>query len=97
MRGRSVQECRLVKHNSKSAEWKPKDCTGCPVPKILENNFSPDLVLEGVISKGVLGFGRKITVTAFCSKHLLDIDNPITGCTECAKERPGLKELFDGL
>lgn len=86
-----------MKHNSKSAEWEPKDCGNCPVPKILENNFSPDLVLEGVISKGVFGIGRKITITAFCSKHLVDIENPITGCPQCAKDRPGLKELFEGL
>lgn len=97
MRGRSVQECRLVKHNAKSADWKPVDCSDCPVPKILLNNFSPDLVLEGVISKGMLGFGRKITVKAFCSHHLIDIPNPVSGCPECAKDRPGLKELFKDL
>ena len=97
MRGRTQQECRLVKYNAKSAEWRPKDCSGCPIPPILENNFSPDLVLEGTLSKGVLGIGRKMTVKAFCSKHLVDIENPSIGCPQCAQERPGLKELFDDL
>ena len=97
MRGRSVQECRLTMHNVKSADWQPKDCDNCPVPEVLMSNFNPNLVLEGTIKKGMLGFGRKIEVRAFCSKHLIDIENPVSGCTECAKERPGLKELFDDL
>lgn len=97
MRGRSQQECRLVRYNPNSANWKPKDCAACPVPKILANNFSPDLVLEGKIKKGVLGFGRKTEVRAFCSRHIRDITNPVVGCMACAKERPGLQDLFEGL
>ncbi len=97
MRGRSQQECRLVKFNQHSAEWRPKDCTGCPVPTILQNNLNPNMVLEGSINKGVIGFGRKITVKAVCSKHLIDIPDPNVGCPECRKERPDISDLFKGL
>ncbi len=93
-RGRSEQECRLVKGNSRSAEWKPSDCEQCPVPAILQANSSPNLVLEGTIKKGMLGLNRHMEVTAFCSKHLIDVPKPHVGCIKCAEERPGLQELF---
>lgn len=95
-RGRSEEECRLIAGNPNSAEWQPKDCTGCPVPDILQANSSPDLVLEATIKKGVLGMNRHVKVKAFCSRHLIDVSKPHVGCPECARERPGLEQLFGG-
>jgi hypothetical protein len=37
---------------------------------------------------------RKVEVKAFCSRHLIDVDQPHVGCPQCAKERPGLQKLF---
>lgn len=96
-RGRDIQECRLMQANPKSAEWEPRDCSNCPVPAILRANGDPNLVLEGTIKKGRFGFGRKVTVSAYCSKHLIDVPNPQAGCPLCAQERPGLDELFGGI
>ena len=93
-RGRNEQECRLIISNLNSAEWKPNDCTECPVPEILRANNSPNLVLQATVKKGVLGFNRSVKVTAFCSRHLIDVSKPQVGCPECAKEKPGLQELF---
>jgi hypothetical protein len=93
-RGRSRQECRLVMANAKSAEWQPRDCNNCIIPDILAANGDPNLVLEGTITTSLLGFRRRMEVKAFCSKHLLDVPNPIVGCPECARERPGLSDLF---
>ncbi|MDA0243152.1 MAG: hypothetical protein OT477_07030 [Chloroflexi bacterium] len=95
-RGRSDQECRLLDANPKNAhKWHPSDCGNCPVPAILQANSSPNLVLEAKINKGFLNlFGRKVEVRAFCSKHLIDVAEPRVGCPECAKEKPGLSDLF---
>ncbi len=93
-RGRSEQECRLVRNNPESADWKPGDCTDCPVPEILLANSSPDLVLEGKIKKGFMGMSRRVEVTAFCSRHLIDVSKPQVGCPQCAQEKPGFQELF---
>lgn len=93
-RGRSEQECRLLQNNPRSPEWQPKDCAVCPVPEILRSNSSPDLVLEGTAKSGFLGFNRRVEVKAFCSRHLVDVPQPQVGCPQCAKERPGLQELF---
>lgn len=93
-RGNSEQECRLIDKNPRSVSWEPKDCSNCPVPEILMANNSPDLVLEGLIKKGVLGMGRRVEVTAFCSRHLIDVDKPEAGCPQCALEKPGFQELF---
>lgn len=94
-RGHSVQECRLIQANSRSPHWQPRDCSYCPVPDILRANSNPNLVLEGMVKTGLLGFGRRVEVKAFCSRHLVDVEVPEVGCPQCASERPGLQELFD--
>lgn len=93
-RGNSEQECRLVHNNPRSLEWQAKDCFQCPVPEILRANSSPDLVLEGTIKQGILGVNRHMEVGAFCSRHLVEVGKPEVGCTQCAMERPGFRELF---
>ncbi len=94
MRGRSQQECRLVKYNRNSETWRPSDCSNCPIPPILDNNHNPNLVLEGTITQGLLGIGRKMTVKAVCSKHLIDIPKPKSGCPKCSQEQPNISDLF---
>ncbi|VAW33687.1 hypothetical protein MNBD_CHLOROFLEXI01-5088 [hydrothermal vent metagenome] len=96
-RGHSDQECRLIMGNPRSEEWKPTDCSNCPVPDILLANSNPDLVLEASIEKGFLGFNRRVEVKAFCSKHLIDVPKPHVGCPQCAREKPGLHDLFADL
>jgi hypothetical protein len=96
-RGRSEQECRLIQNNNRSPRWQPKDCSTCPVPEILQANSSPDLVLEATVKPGIMGINRHVSVKAFCSRHLIDVERPEVGCVKCAQERPGLIELFDDL
>jgi len=96
-RGRSEQECRLIKANLRSPQWQPKDCFHCPVPDILKANSNPDLVLEGTVKKGIMGLNRHIEVYAFCSRHLIEVTKPEAGCPKCAAEKPGLRDLFEDL
>jgi hypothetical protein len=95
-RGRAIQVCRLAQANPDSLGWEPRDCSGCPVPAILRANGSPYLELTLTIKRGFLGLGRKIEVAAFCSKHLVDVDEPKAGCPQCNAERPGLSVLLGG-
>lgn len=92
-RGRSVQECRLAKLNPNSLSWRPSDCGKCPVPDILNANASPNMELTLTISKGMLGFGRKITISAHCLKHDIPIPDPYVGCPQEVQESSGL-DLF---
>lgn len=96
-RGRSEQECRLIKANPRSPAWQTKDCANCPVPDILQSNNNPDLVLEATVKPGLFGINRRVSVYAFCSRHLIDVDQPEVGCPKCAAERPGLRDLFENL
>jgi len=93
-RGHSTQECRLIQANPVSPDWRPRDCTNCPVPEILLANGSPHLLLEGIVKSGMLGFNRRVEVTAYCTRHQREIAQPHVGCPICAQERPGLQELF---
>ena len=93
-RGRSEQECRLIESNPESADWRESDCSICAAPEILRANNSPDLVLQAMVKKGILGMNRHVKVTASCSRHLIEVPKPHVGCPKCAKEKPGLEELF---
>lgn len=96
-RGHSEEECRLLQLNPRSKNWKPSDCQKCPVPEVLQANSSPDLVLEATVKEGMMGMNRRVELKAFCSRHLVDVPKPQVGCPECAKEKPGLQELFKDL
>lgn len=93
-RGRNIQECRLVRGNPDSLSWKPVDCSSCPVPDILNANADADLELTLTISKRLLGFGRKLTVTAYCLKHRIPIDDPYVGCPIHAEEKGKGLDIF---
>lgn len=92
-RGRSKQECRLLKNQS-GTRWKSSDCAHCPVPEILWANASEELAIEAAIQPGLLGIGRRVEVTAFCMKHQIPVADPYVGCEQCADERPDLADLF---
>ena len=92
-RGRDLQECRLIDQNPESEPWRPELCSSCPVPGILRANACPNLVLEGAVRKGFLGFGRKVKVSAVCSEYLVEVPEPHIGCGHCHEHRPGW-ELF---
>ncbi len=93
-RGRDIQECRLIKSDPERVlQWRPVDCSTCPVPDILNANSSKNLVLSLKVKPRLLGLGRRLEVTASCIKHHSPIADPYIGCAKCNAERPGL-DLF---
>ncbi len=96
-RGRDIQECRLAKANPGSAPWRPRDCTGCPVPGILQANASADLVLTLTIKYRLLVLGRHNEVKAYCSRHSISVEDPYVGCSRCNAERPGIDVFLKAL
>jgi len=87
-RGRNIQECRLVKQNLDSERWHPNDCSKCPVPDILRANADPDMELTLTISRGFMGFGRKLEVRAKSLRDGTVIEDPYVGNPD--KHNPGL-------
>ena len=87
-RGKEQRACR-AKRSERSLPWQPADCGACPVPGILLRNGSPHLELVLTTRRSL--FGRRSTsVEAWCTRHALPIDDPITGCPECILlENPG--------
>jgi hypothetical protein len=96
-RGRAVQECRLAGQNPSSMNWRPHDCSSCPVPDILNANASPDLELKLTIKPRLLGLGRQLEVKASCIKHHIEIADAFVGCEQCNAERPGLDVFWQAL
>lgn len=82
-RGRNQQECRLVGANPASERWVPGLCQRCPVPGILRANACRHLLLEGRVVKTWGGLGRRMVINAACTKTLVDVANPATGCGHC--------------
>jgi len=89
-RGRDVQECRLIKYNNASMPWRPKDCANCPVPDILNANASPTMELTLTVKPKFIGLGRKLEISARCTRHDVPIEDPFVGCPLDLKENPGL-------
>jgi len=82
-RGMERRECRLLKRGGGGAGWTVALCRSCVVPRILQANRCPDMILEARIGAGFLGLGRKVHVAAFCVRTMQDVRNPMTGCGEC--------------
>ncbi len=80
-RGRHHEECRLLEDSK--IPWQIKDCAGCSVPDIVLANSCPNMILSGEIVKGFLGFGRRVKISAYCTKTHQDVKNPYVGCGEC--------------
>ncbi|MBI5957552.1 MAG: hypothetical protein HY866_02380 [Chloroflexi bacterium] len=96
-RGRSVQECRLVKSNADSMKWRPGDCARCSVPDIVRANASPDMKLSLTIEGVWLGFVRRMRVEAWCLRHDIPIENPYVGCPQDIEENDGLRLFKEAL
>ncbi|NDJ79041.1 MAG: hypothetical protein GYB65_22550 [Chloroflexi bacterium] len=96
-RGRSTQECRLVKDNPDSMPWRSRDCYKCPVPDILRANASDTMVLKLTIRPALLGFVRQYKVEAWCERHDIPIKDPYVGCPLDAEENPALQLFRDAL
>ncbi len=89
-RGRNQQECRLVEGDRTSAKWTPGLCRDCPMPRILRANACRHLVLDGRVVKTWGGLGRKMIITASCTKTLADVARPEVGCGHCHEDAQSL-------
>lgn len=96
-RGRTTQECRLLRDNPASLPWRPADCARCPVPGITVANASPHLRLTLTVTPVILGLGRRFRLSAACAKHDAVVEDPYVGCPQCNAERPGLELFFRAL
>ncbi len=83
-RGRNQQECRLIgAHPADGERWTPGLCRDCPVPRLLSVNACRHLLLDGRVVKTWGGLGRKVVVSATCSKTLGEVARPEIGCGHC--------------
>jgi hypothetical protein len=82
-RGRSTQECRLIKRNPRSEPWAPGICSRCPVPEIRRANACPNMLLEARVVRRWLGLVRRVEVYAVCTAYQVEVDDPYVGCGHC--------------
>ncbi len=81
-RGRSVEECRLLK--SVNETWSPDLCKTCPVPGITRANACEFLQLRPHVGRPITAvFQRRVQVNAFCERSRKAVAEPHIGCGEC--------------
>ena len=81
-RGRSVEECRLLKASGE--KWTPDLCKTCPAPAIARANACEFLRLRGTVARPLnAAFRRRVQVVAYCDKTNRDVKEPEIGCGEC--------------
>jgi hypothetical protein len=89
-RGRSLEECRLLKASGE--KWTPDLCKTCPVPGIARANACEFLQLHARITRPFsAAFQSRVQVSAFCSKANRVVTEPQIGCGECHP----LPDVFD--
>lgn len=81
-RGRSVEECRLLK--AAGQDWSPDLCKTCPVPGIIRANACEHLQLKPTVARPFIAmFMRRVQVAAYCNKTRRNVKEPHVGCGEC--------------
>lgn len=89
-RGRSLEECRLLKASGE--RWTPDLCKTCPVPGIVRANACEFLQLHvGIVRPFSAAFQSRVQVSAYCSKVDRAVKEPQIGCGECHP----LPDVFD--
>ncbi len=94
-RGREKQECRLIDRTPGGGTWDPSLCKGCPVPGIVRANACEHMVLEALVDSGLLGFGKRVEVSAMCTRSLQEVEEPHVGCGQCHLDMPPLQTAPD--
>lgn len=90
-RGRELQECRLIERTPEGGTWEPDHCSNCPVPAITRANACPHMVLEARAKSSLLGFGKRVEVSAMCTRTLEEVEEPKVGCGQCHKDLPPIE------
>ncbi len=81
-RGRSLEECRLLKASGEN--WTADLCKTCPVPGIVRANACEFLQLHASVVRPLgAAFQRRVQLSAFCDKTNRDVKEPHIGCGEC--------------
>ncbi len=81
-RGRSVEECRLLKAANQT--WTADLCKTCPVPAVARANACENLQLRAKVARPFhAAFMRRVQISAYCHKSRRDVPEPHIGCGEC--------------
>lgn len=63
--------------------WTPDLCRTCAVPRIHRANACPRMILDARVRPGLLGLGRRVIITASCTRSLSEVAEPEVGCGLC--------------
>jgi hypothetical protein len=94
-RGRTLEECRLIGPARPPYHWIPALCSTCPVPRIVQANACPHLVLRAHVERQWLGLRKRVKVNAFCQKVQQVVTRPEIGCGECHPLPPSFLSATD--
>lgn len=84
-RGKQKEECRLLAANPNNQRpWRRALCDRCPVPQLILDSNSRDLMLEAEVKRSFLR--EQVVVTfAVCAHHMIELTDP-RRCPQCAAE-----------
>jgi hypothetical protein len=91
-RGRKHEECRLIKHYQGALQWSVVLCKDCPLPDILRANACSYMTLSAEVVHLFFVFGKKVQVSAHCTKTNQSVAEPYIGCGQCHPLPPVLLE-----
>jgi hypothetical protein len=92
-RGRNREECRLLDPKIDHGRWNANFCKTCPVPGILRANACPNMILTARANPGILGLGKRMEISAFCTLSKTTVREPEIGCGNCHPLPSEFREL----
>ncbi len=87
-RGRTLQECRLIERTPDGGTYTPDLCTHCRAPRITSANACPNMILEAHVTSLILGFRKRVKISATCTRSLEAVAEPEIGCGLCHQDFP---------
>lgn len=84
-RGKNKEECRLLDANPNNQRpWHRSLCDRCPVPALIVESNSRELMLEAEVRRRFLRENVVVTF-AVCARHMTELDDA-RHCPMCARE-----------
>ena len=90
-RGRDMRECRLL--HATRENWSYRLCQRCPVPRWQQSNSCSHLLYSGRATRGFLGLGKRMVVSAWCDQAAVEVVAPEVGCGQCHLDNPVMQAL----
>jgi len=79
--------------DANQSTWNVSLCKSCPMPRWQQCNSCDYLEYRAVVTPGLLGFWRRMSITVSCQDSHSEVIEPEIGCGSCHQQNPLIEYL----